>query len=332
MYMRNWIIAHMMGAVAMVSMGGCEEEPIPAYANVNTFGYAGVQVGTSINVYPGQQIQGTGIPAGAIVDSIIDIDTVYSTGQPTQFRTTFSYSVPVSAISDGWLYIDEQVVGAFELPFEVPAMADGEHTVRIRPGIKLNGLESQRTPHPFLNDYLTTSKLAPDSITYFHALTSYRDGVTLAVNEDFNGVGSSIKSTTYSLHDFQRVNDTVLYPTNEVMRMYINTGEVGYGECESQNVYDLPKSGRTVLLEFDYRCNAALSAGIFVYQSGGGVDDIPIVTLYPTSEWKHVVVNLTENVSYYSNSIGQSLLFRISANGDQTEVQEALIDNIILAF
>lgn len=286
MYMRNWIIAHFVGAVAVVSMGGCDDEPIPAYANVDAF---------VLNVNAGQ---GAG----------------------------------THGITDGWLYIDEQLVGAFEIPFEVPAMANGEHTVRIRPGIKLNGLQSQRTPHPFLNDYIITTGLWPDSTTYFHPVTSYRDGITFAVSEEFNGIGSSIKSTTYSLHDFQRVDDTLLFPVNEVLRMYLNTGEVGYGECESQNIYDLPKVGRTVLLEFDYRCNTALSAGIFVYQSGGGVDDIPIVTLYPTTEWKHVVVNLTENVSYNVNSIGQSLLFRISANGDQTEVQEAFIDNITLAF
>src|SRR3954471_3898254 len=43
-----------------------------------------------------------------------------------------------SKISDAWVYVDEQLVGCFELPVTFPVLAEGTHTVKIRAGIKVN--------------------------------------------------------------------------------------------------------------------------------------------------------------------------------------------------
>ena len=53
------------------------------------------------------------------------------------------------AITDAWVYVDDGLIGAFELPATIPVLAEGKHKLEIRPGIKLNGISSTRAPYPF---------------------------------------------------------------------------------------------------------------------------------------------------------------------------------------
>ncbi|MES2398217.1 MAG: hypothetical protein V4549_19535, partial [Bacteroidota bacterium] len=54
-------------------------------------------------------------------------------------------------ITDAWVYIDEQLIGCFELPATFPVLYEGSHQVKIAPGIKVNGIAATRSPYPFFN-------------------------------------------------------------------------------------------------------------------------------------------------------------------------------------
>ncbi len=54
-----------------------------------------------------------------------------------------------NAIKDVWVYVNDQQIGAFELPAMFPVLAMGNQKLEIRPGIKVNGISSTRAPYPF---------------------------------------------------------------------------------------------------------------------------------------------------------------------------------------
>src|SRR5262245_62560163 len=53
-----------------------------------------------------------------------------------------------SSIVDAWVYLDDQLVGAFELPARFPVLAEeGTHTLTVSPGILVNGIKSRSEEH-----------------------------------------------------------------------------------------------------------------------------------------------------------------------------------------
>ena len=43
-------------------------------------------------------------------------------------------------ITDAWVYIDDNLQGVYELPANFPVLAEGKHSLRVRAGIKDNGI------------------------------------------------------------------------------------------------------------------------------------------------------------------------------------------------
>ena len=57
-------------------------------------------------------------------------------------------------ISDAWVYINDVLQGVYELPAKFPVLKEGSNTIKIRAGIKQNGIGSTRPIYPFFNDYI----------------------------------------------------------------------------------------------------------------------------------------------------------------------------------
>ena len=43
-------------------------------------------------------------------------------------------------ITDAWIYLDDKLKGIFELPAKFPLLNEGEHSLKVFPGIKQNGI------------------------------------------------------------------------------------------------------------------------------------------------------------------------------------------------
>src|SRR6185369_5304430 len=58
-----------------------------------------------------------------------------------------------NAITDVWVYVDQQMVGVFEMPVTVPVLYSGVHTVMLKAGIIVDGIASTRIDYPFYNSF-----------------------------------------------------------------------------------------------------------------------------------------------------------------------------------
>jgi len=112
---------------------------------------------------------------------------------------TTEYDVEGTAshnIVDAWVWVDDQLIGAFELPAMVPVLMQGSHEVVVRAGIKNNGISNTRVPYPFYSSILRENfMLAPDSISVLNASVGYFDNTVFAWMEDFESPIISIEET-----------------------------------------------------------------------------------------------------------------------------------------
>jgi hypothetical protein len=52
-------------------------------------------------------------------------------------------------ISDVWFYVNDSLQGVYELPASFPVLKTGINNVRLKAGIKVNGISSTRVTYPF---------------------------------------------------------------------------------------------------------------------------------------------------------------------------------------
>lgn len=244
-------------------------------------------------------------------------------------------------ISDVWIYVDENSIGAFELPACIPVLMEGEHTIRIDPGIKLNGMASTRAAYPFYKPISKTINLERGKInkfydnkiintvskdTIFYATTSYKDDVVFEWMEDFESSSLSIKSTSNSDTVIERVTDEVF---EGAWSGKISLDSIrSFYEGTTKNDFLNPGTNSTIFLELNYKNNNIFNVGIY----SNCIDEViqnPIVVLRETDKWKKIYINLTIAVNREYTLITYDPFFGIIKD-DDIENAEIFIDNIKL--
>ena len=57
-------------------------------------------------------------------------------------------------VTDAWVYINDNLQGVYELPARFPVLAQGKQKLRIRAGIKDNGIAATRVAYPFYSSFI----------------------------------------------------------------------------------------------------------------------------------------------------------------------------------
>ena len=91
------------------------------------------------------------------IPAYISIDSIY-------LQTDYSLEGSNSQnITDAWVYVDDYLIGTFQLPARFPVLRQGTHTLSVIPGIKKNGIASTRITYPFYSTITQSVNLVPDS-------------------------------------------------------------------------------------------------------------------------------------------------------------------------
>lgn len=256
------------------------------------------------------------------VPAIIQIDTI---GLVTEYDLHGSAS---HNIVDAWVYVDDQLVGAFELPAKVPVLAEGNHKVVVYAGIKLNGISATRVAYPFYKPIVKENyRLAPDSICIINESTTYYDNTKFSWMEDFES-SVSIQETNQSDTVIQRTqNPLKVFEGNWSGLVNLTDGKVLY-EGASDISYDLPGAGQPVFLEVNYKINNVVTFGLFA-QGYTNIRQDAILNLNVTDEWKKIYINYTPAISRNGSAVDYKVFFGSVLSGETTSA-ELIIDNIKL--
>lgn len=249
-------------------------------------------------------------------------------------QTGYEQGTASHKITDAWIYVNESLIGAFELPATVPILDEGDTKITIRPGIKLNGISNTRAIYPFFNPVTRQLKLVRDSVIEVkNVVTTYRSNVKFPWLESFEAGVMSLDTTRKSSVKLQRTGDPELcftYPgeAGEFSALVRLNSDTAIFEAVGKESYDFPAAGSEVFLEMNYKTENSLVVGVIYLATGIRVQR-PLLILNKSNEWNKVYVNLTVPKYDTPNATDFRIFF-----GAQTDagLQKAdiLIDNLKL--
>ncbi len=239
-------------------------------------------IGLSCEKFSGEQ----SIPAYLTIDSVY-LSTDYQSQGTTSQR-----------ITDIWVNIDNEFLGAYELPAKFPVLMTGKHKVKLWPGIKKNGISATRASYDFYVPVEKEIMFTPDSTTRMGTLkTSYQTSTLFYWREDFEDVAISLDTTSRSTAYFTLTNS----PDSTFEG--VHSGKVvldslrDFFECQTRNEYPIPSA--PVYLELNFNISNSLTVGIFSYGTAI-LYQTPIITLNPTNgQWRKIYIDLTTSLNAY---------------------------------
>ena len=245
-----------------------------------------------------------------------------------------------SKITDAWVYIDEQLIGAFELPATIPLLYTGKHRLTIIPGIRMDGMVQLRAYYPLYNQIRREIFLSPDSVTIIKGnlingkntiYTTYKDLVQFSWSENFEDENLALDTTKKSNVNFMLTpeDDPATFEGLHSGKIILTLTDTIF-EAMTSEAISLPRNGSPVFLEMNYRCTNTFTFGIIALGSDQYIQS-PILDLNPSASWNKIYINLTPNVSSSDDALKFKLFWgaMLDIGQEQTEIY---FDNMKLVY
>jgi len=229
-------------------------------------------------------------------------------------------------ITDVWFYIDDNLQGVYEMPVEFPILNEGIQNIRIKAGVKANGIASTRIQYPFYNSYFDTIELNQDESKIISPIFTYNDEFTPAPDqiEDFESSGTIIDSTLNSEIDFSIISEN----QNHYAYAKIDTPNINF-EASTQDLI-LPQQGAPVYLEIDYKSSTEFLVGMYINYSQDVVKR-ELLWVTPKQDWNKIYINLTSTVSESIGAISFKVFINMRRN-DPSISEEISFDNVKILY
>jgi len=257
------------------------------------------------------------------VPAYVTIDSIYLT-------TSISLQGSASAaITDAWVYVDDIQIGTFQLPCRFPVLFTGKHTIKILPGIKVNGIAATRASYPFFAPITKEVELAELDTTALGVLkTTYLETTQFDLIEGFEGVTIAFDTTPSSEVPLllSEPGSPLTFEGNHSGLVRMNSASQFF-ECT--NDVDITIPFAPVYLEMNFLTNHVFAVGLYLYGIST-IQQVPVIYLNPTNgEWKKIYIDLTNSLNAYSGMI-QYRIFISAIQQSSSEMAEISIDNVKL--
>lgn len=232
-----------------------------------------------------------------------------------------------SKVTDGFLYINDEFLGVYELPKTIPVLATGTTSIKVDPGIKENGIAATPDIYPFFERYSASLNLEPGEVDTITPTTTYIPEANFAFLENFE-IGNTI--------NYDADNDTLNLPviiTNDAydgrsIRFSVDEDNT-HAEIATQERFQLPTNGNQTFLEIHYKNDAFFEIGLIGYQQNSATPlKSLVITLTPRDTWNKIYINLTETL-IQSDLFEYQLLFVGNLTPGETQ-SNFYLDNVKL--
>jgi len=234
------------------------------------------------------------------------------------------------SITDVWVVIDNEFIGAFELPADIPVLKEGSHKLILKAGIKENGISNTRLPYPFYAPYISTINLQANKTDTIRPVINYNiGGYKMPFNEDYENPNYAfVKSTESTITP--EVTDQkgfVFEGNHSLIARLIKVNDIF--QIESIQLYQLPRAN-AVFLELNYKTNIVIEVGYYAVSASQTYQHL-VLSLNPTKTWKKIYINFGGEVSYEpSDYFFRIFLGAIKYTASDTSVVQ--LDNIKLLY
>lgn len=236
-----------------------------------------------------------------------------------------------SNITDAWVFVDDDIVGTFELPASIPILESGKHKLEIYPGLKRNGIASTRGLNPLYTSYQndTNFLLFADSTVVVSPWCVYEPTNTYVWMEDFEDVGITL--TDQGVSQLTRIDNAFGEPEygNRVARYEINETDTLFRAITER--YVMPRGLTETTIEVDYACTGSWFVAMRSFNNEGiAYQELPLLEIRSTSlEWNKIYIDLTELITQEVSAVDHAFVFTAILRPGETR-DEYLFDNLKL--
>ncbi len=236
-------------------------------------------------------------------------------------------------ITDAWVYCDQELVGAFELPATIPILQEGKHQITIKPGIILNGIAATRAYNPFFKSFDIEVNLIQDSIVEVFPTSGYTTTAQFEWNskgeEDFESGIISLDTMLVSQTNIKRTNSVVYQGDYSGWIQMVDTQS--YFIAKSSTAFTLTPGKHCILEMHVYNPDVMLAVGIYSNLPGGTIMKTTYCYVNTGDDWKKLFINLTAAIDDYPSATSFNVFFE-SALGTKLSEANIYVDNIKLVY
>ena len=238
-----------------------------------------------------------------ITASWLKIPTINLVTNPT------TEGVNSNDITDAWVYMDNQPLGVWELPCEIPILAEGSHDFIVYAGIKSNGINATRIPYPFYKPTTFTLTLTKGETIEYTPTVNYKSDLAFIGREDFEDTGIILApNTTYDTSNIEIININD-YPN--IIKYGDNCGKMTLTSLDTiiQVFTDLNLDIPTgkIFMEIDYMNSNSFAVGLVTQTVTTYTTNDPFIRVNSqdesTMKWKKIYLDLTDYLNYLSNPV-----------------------------
>ena len=251
---------------------------------------------------------------GQTIPAYIHINSI--SVNPNQEYSTFGANT--SNITDAWVYVDDQIIGCYELPCTLPVLKNGKHKVSIYGGIKVNGIGAARAAYTFYQPRIYEKlNLVEDSVINLNPVLDYYpiDLIKMQWKEDFESGTVTLCAMDESDAPIDCVSGSENLELPDYPQYSSKSGKITL-PADSLHFYassynelrTLPTDGTPCLLELDYNCNTPFTVGV-IYCKNYVEHEAPLVTIQATDtinaipqNWKKIYINIGPTCVAYEDA------------------------------
>ncbi|HOY04811.1 MAG TPA: hypothetical protein PLO67_05375 [Saprospiraceae bacterium] len=206
-------------------------------------------------------------------------------------------------ITDGWLYVNGEFLGAYTLPATVPILAEGQSEVWVFPGVKKNGIITTPDIYSMMVRHDQDYTLTPGQTTVVQPVTKYDDDTVYPwdlVRASFDGFGSVLledRDDNAGLN-FRVTDSDAFGGTGKSVLLEVDTAhQAPLMEIATEEV-TLPTAGaQQTWLELNYKNEIPFQLWLVGTKSSQPNELMQFVYQFNVSEdWNKTYFNLTEFV------------------------------------
>jgi hypothetical protein len=234
-------------------------------------------------------------------------------------------------ITELWVYVEEEIVGVYDLPAYVPVLQEGRKNVRIFAGIKNNGLSSTRIRYPFFQPFDTILDFQGLKIDTLIPEFSYYEDLVIDQKGFESGnflIPSGANNGTFTVVE----DDEDVLEGNRSGLGKLTTGQNILFYKDDENLV-LP-GGSVYMLEMNYSCNNKFAVGL-IANDGITIERNMVLVMNPTTTgtgnpvWNKIYVDLGNVPSQNTTADFFELYFESTPDNGVEEV-EIYLDNLKL--
>ncbi|MBA3283876.1 MAG: hypothetical protein H0U27_02290 [Nitrosopumilus sp.] len=216
--------------------------------------------------------------------------------QPFTFTTDLeTQGFASSKITDGWVYLNDNPIGVFELPAQIPILASGDNEISILPGIKENGISGTAINYQFYQSYLVSINLEEKNIDTIYPTTNYIDDIDFELLDRFE-LGNPFLATSESDAAVTTTLDANVFEGLRSGAVYMEQPDYFFRCVTDDAFYFSP--GKTVYLELDYKCDINFEIHLRANKIGFPLITSYVLTITKKDDWNKIYVNLTPQIQF----------------------------------